>query len=606
MRAERLIAGLTALVAIAATSSGRAAPVGTAFTYQGRLADGGSPASGTWDFQFTLHDAAAGGGQVGPVVTRDDVTVSGGVFTVALDFGAVFDGNARFLEIGVRDGAGGGAYTMLSPRQELPPAPHALWSAATGDPGVQRRTVAPTCPAGQYLRSIAANGMPTCAPDVDTNAGGTVTSVTAGPGLTGGTITLSGTIAVSFAGTGSASTVARSDHDHDAAYQAAISGTCGPGSGIRQVNPDGSVVCEGTGVRPGASAGAVDTAGFVGLYTAIAIGADGLGLVSYSDTTNGDLKVAHCDGTACTSVTVRTVDSAGNVGTHTSSTLGTDGRALIAYHDEVNRDLKVAHCDDAECASATISTIDGAVNVGRYTSITIGADGLGLISYFDETNGDLKVAHCNDAACTSAAVNTLDSAGIVGVENTSVTIGADGLGLISYHDGTNTALKVAHCDTTDCATATVNTLDPAGGSYTSIALGADGLGLISYRDESTNDLKVAHCDDAACATATLRTLDSAGDVGYYTSVRIGADGLGLISYWDGTNGNLKVAHCADLACASATLSVLDSAGVVGEFTSLAIGADGLGLVSYHDNTNRDLKVAHCGNVPCNPFVARGR
>lgn len=43
---------------------------------------------------------------------------------------------------------------------------------------------------------------------------GTVTQIVAGTGLTGGTITTSGTIAVNFGGTGSATTVARSDHTH--------------------------------------------------------------------------------------------------------------------------------------------------------------------------------------------------------------------------------------------------------------------------------------------------------------------------------------------------------------------------------------------------------
>ena len=33
----------------------------------------------------------------------------------------------------------------------------------------------------------------------------------------------------------------------------------------------------------------------------LAIGADGLGLISYFDTVNNDLKVAHCNNTACTS-----------------------------------------------------------------------------------------------------------------------------------------------------------------------------------------------------------------------------------------------------------------------------------------------------------------
>jgi len=47
-----------------------------------------------------------------------------------------------------------------------------------------------------------------------TSAGGTVTSITAGPGLLGGTITTSGTLSVSFAASGTATTVARSDHTH--------------------------------------------------------------------------------------------------------------------------------------------------------------------------------------------------------------------------------------------------------------------------------------------------------------------------------------------------------------------------------------------------------
>jgi hypothetical protein len=52
----------------------------------------------------------------------------------------------------------------------------------------------------------------------------------------------------------------------------------------------------------------------------------------------------------------------------------------------------------------------------------------------------------------------LDTAGIVG-EYTSITTGADGLGLITYSDRTDSALKVAHCANTACSTATSSTLD---------------------------------------------------------------------------------------------------------------------------------------------------
>ena len=42
--------------------------IGTAFTYQGRLADGGNPANGVYDFQFELYDAETNGVQVGSPV----------------------------------------------------------------------------------------------------------------------------------------------------------------------------------------------------------------------------------------------------------------------------------------------------------------------------------------------------------------------------------------------------------------------------------------------------------------------------------------------------------------------------------------------------------
>jgi hypothetical protein len=90
-----------------------------------------------------------------------------------------------------------------------------------------------------------------------------------------------------------------------------------------------------------------------------------------------------------------------------------------------------------------LSTVDSAEGVGTDTSVTVGADGLGLVSYYDGTNADLKVAHCSNLACTSATLSTLDSAGSVGT-STSVTVGGDGLGLVSYYYGTNGDLKVAH------------------------------------------------------------------------------------------------------------------------------------------------------------------
>lgn len=106
----------------------------TAFTYQGRLDLSGSPANGTFDFEFLLFGSESGGTQIGSTVSRNGVSVANGMFSVSLDFGNQFPGSSRFIEIRVRQ-VGGGAYTTLSPRHPISSNPYAVRSltAATAE-----------------------------------------------------------------------------------------------------------------------------------------------------------------------------------------------------------------------------------------------------------------------------------------------------------------------------------------------------------------------------------------------------------------------------------------------------------------------------------------
>ena len=199
---------------------------------------------------------------------------------------------------------------------------------------------------------------------------------------------------------------------------------------------------------PGAAT-TVDTTGIVGQGTSIAIGADGLGLISYIYKPADQLKVYHCDNAACTTGITTTLGNTTWVDGSTSLTIGADGLGLISYWDSINADLKVFHCDNVVCTSGTPTTLDSTGIVGGFAAITTGADGLGLISYYDQTNGDLKVFHCANAICISGTATTLDSTGDVG-QYTSLTVGADGLGLISYYDNYNKYLKIFHCSNLAC------------------------------------------------------------------------------------------------------------------------------------------------------------
>jgi hypothetical protein len=113
-------------------STGSAAALGTAITYQGRLSAGASPANGTYDFRFAVYDGATNGQQFGGAVTNTGTQVSVGLFTSVLDFGqGVFGGESRWLEIAVRTN-GASAFTVLAPRQPLTPAPSALYAPNAG------------------------------------------------------------------------------------------------------------------------------------------------------------------------------------------------------------------------------------------------------------------------------------------------------------------------------------------------------------------------------------------------------------------------------------------------------------------------------------------
>jgi hypothetical protein len=121
----------------------------TAFTYQGKLNDGGAPANSSYDMRFRLFDAPGGTNQIGATVTVSNVSTVAGIFTVQLDFGAsAFDGGERFVEIGISP-AGQNNFVTLAPRQRLTSAPYAVKSV--------NATTAETSVDSQNLGGIAAS-----------------------------------------------------------------------------------------------------------------------------------------------------------------------------------------------------------------------------------------------------------------------------------------------------------------------------------------------------------------------------------------------------------------------------------------------------------------
>lgn len=98
------------------------------FTYQGQLRDNSLPPTANYDFVFSLYDSLVGGSQVGTTNTPSGVAVVNGIFTVRLNFGNLAGTSNLYLQISARPSSGG-AYTLLTPRQQLTSSPLALKSA---------------------------------------------------------------------------------------------------------------------------------------------------------------------------------------------------------------------------------------------------------------------------------------------------------------------------------------------------------------------------------------------------------------------------------------------------------------------------------------------
>jgi hypothetical protein len=105
---------------------------GTAFTYQGRLADGATAIEVPVDLQFTLWDGGTTGSQIGAPILFPNTAYDGGIVQRDLNFGTgAFNGDPRWLQIQLANPAGS-ALTTLTPRIQILPAPYAMYAARTG------------------------------------------------------------------------------------------------------------------------------------------------------------------------------------------------------------------------------------------------------------------------------------------------------------------------------------------------------------------------------------------------------------------------------------------------------------------------------------------
>ncbi len=164
---------------------------GTAFLYQGRLNDGGSPAAGVYDLRFGLYDAVTNGNVISSPQTNLAVVVNSGLFLQVLDFGQVFTGSNYWLSIGVRTNGSTNAFAALWPRQALLPVPYAEFAGSANNllgritTAQISGTLTATQLAGTYSGQIAFTNANNLFSGTFTGNGGALTNLNAGSVATG-------------------------------------------------------------------------------------------------------------------------------------------------------------------------------------------------------------------------------------------------------------------------------------------------------------------------------------------------------------------------------------------------------------------------------------
>ncbi len=307
------------LLFAAAGSALATTPLGTAFTYQGALQDGGSPASGQYDFRFRLFDDPTAGSEIGSAVDDENLNVAAGIFTAPVDFGAgAFGPNARWLEVAVRPGSSSGndPWTVLTPRQPVTPSPAAIFSETSGDNhwtqngtaiqnansgfvGINRSTTvtgaeffgieAPVSSGygGMYIQTQGASGIPFYGYSNGANSawtswdgsngkwqlynGGTAVTVTSGGDMGVGTTSPAARIDVSTSSTDAVngnSSAANSNGVHGTGVAVGVRGDCATtdGAGVMGIDDTNG----GTGVWGGTGgSGGAGVAGYGNLGTGV-------------------------------------------------------------------------------------------------------------------------------------------------------------------------------------------------------------------------------------------------------------------------------------------------------------------------------------------------
>jgi len=492
------------------------------------------------------------------------------------------------------------------------------------NPAVVQSRVSGSCTVGSSIRAIAVDGTVTCQDDT-TGGGGTVTSVGAGIGISGGPVTTSGTLAItpSFrlpqtCATGQFTRFDNTSNVWECVTPVVVTSVAtGPGLTGGPITSTGTVGLAPTQLLPTSACATNEIAKWNGSAWACATAASGSGSVTSVATgpglTGGPITTAGTVNltatqllptTACT--TDQIIKWNGTAWACASSLLTLPAACLPGQF------VTIATTGGVRCASlpstlSVVYTATAALNAVNGVAATLGSDGLPVIAFVSDTK-TLIILKCGNAPCNSGnTVTVADASGFVGTLSLAIAMPGDGNPVISYaHEPSvvSSSLRVVKCGNALCSSgnviSTVDSTVAEVGRKSAIAISpVDGLPVISYYSKSDQQIKVTKCGNAACNAANTLTLVGSAASDAVSSIAIRASGNPLITYRSASGAGWAMLSCGNPQCSSGnSLPSFDPVASTGASVIL-IPPDSLPVIVYGVfSAFAQLKVAKCGDLDC--------
>ena len=268
---------------------------------------------------------------------------------------------------------------------------------------------------------------------------------------------------------------------------------------------------------------------------------------------------------------------------------------MVAYLEGVT--LKILHCNDSNCSggddSITTPDVDSLAVFG--TSLTLDGSGNPVVSYWDYGTG-LRVLHCNDPNCSGSdeSIELVESGGLTGSDS-SLALDGSGRPVVSFFDGDNLRLGIAHCNDANCSgdDESISYPDPGvnEGASTSLALDSAGFPVVSYcalePPGGCVELKVMHCNDVDCAGGG-ESISALGANSGFSSLVLDASGNPVVAH------SSTLVHCNDPDCSGGDEST-SPIPLTESSSALKLSSSGFPLLAA---PGAALQVFRCNDANC--------